>query len=246
MARSQSVASRTQWGHQGCGYGSTRNDVALAPCTQGDDTCSTAAEGYEYIIERGRRACQQLRLCLAERRQEKINSGRQHTDEGCYAEVLACALQQVEIIGADSQPHAHDGAHEWRDKHGTNDDSCRVDVQSQRSNEDGEDKHPEVGSPEAHPFCNLGYNRLLVLFVGRQTKVIACVFDKISYSHNHFMIVPHLNDCNCSPITSFITSSTWYRQLLVEVLVGQTLLIAFLCHEILVEVDNLVYHTHNA
>lgn len=151
MARCQSIASCTQWGHQGCGYGNTWDNVALASCTQGDDARRTAAEGYKYIIECGRRACQQLRPCLAEWCQEKIDSGRQYTNEGCYTEVLACALQQVEIIGANSQPQTHDGSHEWRDKHGTNDDSCRVDVQAQRSNEDGKDKHPRLAPLKLTP-----------------------------------------------------------------------------------------------
>ena len=41
-------------------------------------------------------------------------------------------------------------------------------------------------------------------------------------------------------ITYFYTRKD--RQLLVGVLVGQILLVAFLCHEALIEVDNLVYH----
>ena len=61
MAGCQSVASGTQRGHQGGGDGHTGDDVALTSGTQGDDARSTATEGYEHIIERGRGACQQLR-----------------------------------------------------------------------------------------------------------------------------------------------------------------------------------------
>ena len=46
LARCQSKTSRTQWWHQGCGYGNTWDHIALASCTQGDNARRTAAEGY--------------------------------------------------------------------------------------------------------------------------------------------------------------------------------------------------------
>ena len=61
---------------------------------------------------------------------------------------------------------------------------------------------------------------------------------KIEYGK--LAVIDIFNDC-----LSRHGQSRQYRQFLVGVLVGQILLVAFLCYETLVVVDNLVNHIHN-
>ena len=66
MSSCQPIAGRTQWRHQRRGNSNAGDDISLVVCAKGNDTGRTAAEGDEHIVERGRCACQQLRLSLTQ------------------------------------------------------------------------------------------------------------------------------------------------------------------------------------
>ena len=186
VAGGQSVASSAERRHQCRGDGYAGNDVALVARAEGYDACRAAAEGDEHVVERRRRAGQQFRLRLAERRDEEVGGGRQHTDDGGHDVVLHGTLHQVDVVGAHGQSHADDGSHEGRNEHSADDDCRRIDIQAKRGNEDGKDEHPEVGTSKRHAIADLADDGLLLFAVGIQVEADAQLVEEFFYGHGYY------------------------------------------------------------
>ena len=165
MSAGKTEACRTEWWHEGCGNGYAWDDVALSFGTQGEDACCTAEGGYQHVVDGWRGACEQFRLCLAERSDKEINRGSEDAYHGGDGKILCRPSQQLEVVDAYGESHADDRSHKGRDKHGADDDGGGVDIESERRYEDGEDKYPEVGSPEAHATGDLCHYLFLVFHV---------------------------------------------------------------------------------
>ena len=112
LTRGKSIARCTQWRHEGCGDGHARDDISFAACCDGYDTSCAAEEGDEHVVERWGGARQQFALRLLIGREQEVERGGEHADEGGDAEVLGRRLQQFQIDRAYGQTHAYDGAHQ--------------------------------------------------------------------------------------------------------------------------------------
>ena len=166
LARSQSIARRTERRHERRSDGDPRDHIpSTTTSREGDDTSGTTEEGDEYVIDRRRSTRQQLGLRLLQRTDEKVNRSSEDADERSDTEVLQRALQQVKVIRPHSEPHPDDRSHERGDEHRTDDDSSRIDIETERSDEDRCDEDPEISSTVGHPTSHLLDDRLLLFEV---------------------------------------------------------------------------------
>lgn len=88
------------------------DDIALALSRERQNTGKTAAKRNQHVVERGRGTGEKLGLRLVQGRQQKIDGGGEHTDDGGDKIVLGRPLEQFQIADAHGEAHADDGAHE--------------------------------------------------------------------------------------------------------------------------------------
>lgn len=173
VAGCQAESCRAEGRHERSGDGHSGQHVALALTAEGDDARRTATQGDEHVVERRRRAGEQLRLGLAERGEEEIDGGRDDADERGHKIVFHGPLQQLEVIDAHREAHADDGTHKRRYEHRTDDDGGGIDIQAEGGDEDGEHQDPEVRSVERHALAYLLGDGLLVLLVGHDIEILS-------------------------------------------------------------------------
>ena len=163
MTSGKSVASSTQRRHEGCGNGHTRDDISLALGAESKNAGCSTKGGNEYVVDSGRRARKQFRLCLTQRGDEEIHHRREDTDKRGHTEILHCTTHKVEIVDTHSQTHTNDRSHERRYQHGSDNHRRGIDIQSKRSYEDCKDEHPQIGTTETNATGDL-LNYLLFVF----------------------------------------------------------------------------------
>ena len=130
LPRRQSITRRTERRHECRSDGDPRDHIpSTTTSREGNDTSGTTEEGDEYVIDRRRSTCQQLRLRLLQRTDEEVNRSGEYADEHSDTEVLQRTLQQVKVIRPHSEPYPDDRSHERGDEHRTDDDGSRIDIE---------------------------------------------------------------------------------------------------------------------
>ena len=162
LERGQSVTGRTQRRHQRrCDRHAGNHGRSPVSPRLGDDTRQSAEESDQHVVSRRNRARQQLALRSAQRRNDEIERRGQNAHKHHEAEIAHRTLQQVEIVDADRQSHAHDRAHQRRNEHRADNDGRRVDIQAQRSYERRENQHPQVRAAKIDPATDIVHHLVL-------------------------------------------------------------------------------------
>ena len=119
----KSVTGCTQWWHQGCSNGHSREDCTLFLPALLEDTGKATEQGYHHIKYCRARSCKKFcRVTQAERSDYKVKQRYDQTDRDHYKKVLSGMLQQFYIIDSKTETKTEDRPHKRRYEHGTNDD----------------------------------------------------------------------------------------------------------------------------
>lgn len=87
-------------------------------------------------------------MSLAEGCKQEIERRGKKADQRRDTQVEKGFLEQRKIIDPDRVANAHNGSHQRRDEHGPYDNCCRIDVQPDTRNENGENQDPWCGADE--------------------------------------------------------------------------------------------------
>ena len=155
MTCGKTISCCTQRRHEGSGNSHTRDDITLALGAESKNAGSTTKGGNEHVVDSGRSARKQFRLCLAQWCDNKIHHRRENTDESGHTEVFHRTTHKIEVVDTHRQSHTNDRTHERGYQHGTDNHRRGIDIQSERSDENSKDEHPQIGTTETHSTCDL-------------------------------------------------------------------------------------------
>jgi len=117
------------------------------PAAHLEDACGAAEEGDQQVVDSRVGACLQLRgIHEVEGGHQEVERRRQERHANHDQQVLARDLKQADIVGAQGETQAENGAHQRRNEHGADDDSRGVDIQPYGCDDDGEAENPQVGT----------------------------------------------------------------------------------------------------
>ena len=93
-------------------------------------------------------------MLQGKRRYDEVQRGSQYGHNDHYKEVFQGILQQICIIGAETESEADDRSHKRGNEHRAYDDRDGVDVQTYRCDNDGADEDYDVRSSEIYVFLD--------------------------------------------------------------------------------------------
>ncbi len=129
-------------------------------------------------------------MSLIYRRKEKIECGGEQAYSYGIDEVLKRTPEKVKVISCQTIPHPVYRAHQRRDKHGTDNYSRRVHVQSHRRYHNGKHQDPQVGASELNPFFYFVVNGFVILQL--RTKVENCSEFPDLFFHSYAVVFTKL------------------------------------------------------
>ena len=133
------IAGGAERRHQGGGDGHTRHHRKRQILAgSGHDAGQSAEGGDEHIVDGGTRTGQKFRLGIAQRRQQEVEGGSQQADNHHHQQVANRLAQQFHVVDTHRKAHPVDRSHQGGNQHGADDDGGGVDIQSHRSDDDGE------------------------------------------------------------------------------------------------------------
>ena len=79
-------------------------------------------------------------------------------------------MNQPEIIDTDTITDSHNRAHQRGNQHGTDNDSCRVDIQADRRDQNGTHQCPQIGAVQFESFADVSVDFPVIGLVHAQTE----------------------------------------------------------------------------
>ncbi len=108
----QAVSGGAQGRHKGCCYGNARNHISLVCASESYDACTTADKGNEHVVDCRRCAGKEFAVLLVDRRNEKVESGRDYREPGRHEQVSQAAFQKFEVVYAYAEANAYNRPHQ--------------------------------------------------------------------------------------------------------------------------------------
>ena len=143
--------------HEGGGDRYSGKHCSLFLACLFEDACKSAEERYQHVIYGRGSACLKFGgVCKIQWRQKeeerRCYQAYHHHDE----QVAQSVAKQFGIVHSKSEAHANDRAHDRGDQHGADYHRGGVDVQADRSDDDGKCENPYVGAPEIYIVAYVG------------------------------------------------------------------------------------------
>ncbi len=94
-------------------------------------------------------------MAFAYRGNEEVESRCEYTESCCHHQIAHGAFDKLVVMNADTETYPDDRAHEWRYEQGADNDCRGVGVESQRRDEDGQNKDYDIGAAKRHAVANI-------------------------------------------------------------------------------------------